>query len=552
MPVLLDGAAADPRARRRRRLSSAPTAAGRSTTRRAPRSPRARRGRQVELDDVHVLAVVGRPVESDADNRILDAFARELTSSLELEELTAEASEAGALAAAGDLRTAILSAVSHDLRTPLSAIKASVTSLLQEDVEWTPDARHEFLAHDRRGVRPTQRARRQPARHEPAPDRSARRRPVGRSASTRSSRPRSRASAPEPPRSTSTSPRPTPRARRPGAARAGARQRDRERARPQPAGRARARRRRRSGRRASTCASSTAGPACRRAIARPSFCRSSGSAIRRRRRSRTRPRGRERVRRGDRRRLEIEDTPGGGLTMVVPAQGGDDDADPRRRRRAAAPARARHEPEGARLRGRPRDRPASSRSTLAARHHPDLVVLDLGLPGIDGIEVIQGLRGWTQVPIIVLSVREGERDKVAALDAGADDYVTKPFGMDELLARLRAALRRAAPADESRRGRHAAISRSTSPPSASRTRPARCASRRPSGRSSRSSSATRASWSRSGSCCTRSGGRSTRPRRTTSASTWPRSGASSSRTRRGRGRFITEARMGYRFDPPAG
>jgi two-component system KDP operon response regulator KdpE len=85
---------------------------------------------------------------------------------------------------------------------------------------------------------------------------------------------------------------------------------------------------------------------------------------------------------------------------------------------------------------------------LAARNHPDLVVLDLGLPGIDGIEVIRGLRGWTHVPIIVLSVREAERDKVAALDAGADDYVTKPFGMDELLARLRAALRRAAPADE--------------------------------------------------------------------------------------------------------
>jgi two-component system KDP operon response regulator KdpE len=85
---------------------------------------------------------------------------------------------------------------------------------------------------------------------------------------------------------------------------------------------------------------------------------------------------------------------------------------------------------------------------LAARFHPDVVVLDLGLPGIDGVEVIQGLRGWSQVPVIVLSVRESERDKVAALDAGADDYVTKPFGMDELLARLRAALRRAAPADE--------------------------------------------------------------------------------------------------------
>jgi two-component system KDP operon response regulator KdpE len=85
---------------------------------------------------------------------------------------------------------------------------------------------------------------------------------------------------------------------------------------------------------------------------------------------------------------------------------------------------------------------------LAARHHPDLVVLDLGLPGIDGIDVIRGLRGWSTVPIIVLSVREAESEKVAALDAGADDYVTKPFGMDELLARLRSALRRNAPAEE--------------------------------------------------------------------------------------------------------
>jgi len=79
---------------------------------------------------------------------------------------------------------------------------------------------------------------------------------------------------------------------------------------------------------------------------------------------------------------------------------------------------------------------------VAAVEHPDLVVLDLGLPGIDGVEVIRGLRGWTAVPIIVLSVRETERDKVDALDAGADDYVTKPFGMNELLARMRAALRR--------------------------------------------------------------------------------------------------------------
>jgi two-component system KDP operon response regulator KdpE len=82
----------------------------------------------------------------------------------------------------------------------------------------------------------------------------------------------------------------------------------------------------------------------------------------------------------------------------------------------------------------------------AARIHPDLIVLDLGLPGIDGIEVIEGIRGWNPVPIVVLSARGAEAAKVAALDAGADDYVTKPFGMAELLARVRASLRRGATA----------------------------------------------------------------------------------------------------------
>jgi two-component system KDP operon response regulator KdpE len=80
---------------------------------------------------------------------------------------------------------------------------------------------------------------------------------------------------------------------------------------------------------------------------------------------------------------------------------------------------------------------------LASSDRPDVVILDLGLPDMDGAEVIRGIRGWSQVPIIVLSAREQEADKVAALDAGADDFVTKPFGMDELLARLRAAARRA-------------------------------------------------------------------------------------------------------------
>ncbi len=84
---------------------------------------------------------------------------------------------------------------------------------------------------------------------------------------------------------------------------------------------------------------------------------------------------------------------------------------------------------------------------LAVDAAPDLVLLDLGLPDLDGTEVIRRLRGFSAVPVLVLSVRDQQADKVAALDAGADDYVTKPFGMEELLARLRAALRRAQPGE---------------------------------------------------------------------------------------------------------
>jgi two-component system, OmpR family, KDP operon response regulator KdpE len=87
---------------------------------------------------------------------------------------------------------------------------------------------------------------------------------------------------------------------------------------------------------------------------------------------------------------------------------------------------------------------ADGRSALdaAATTHPDVVVLDLGLPDMDGTEVIAGLRGWTKVPIVVLSARQHGEDKVEALDLGADDYITKPFAMNELMARLRAAVRR--------------------------------------------------------------------------------------------------------------
>ncbi len=82
--------------------------------------------------------------------------------------------------------------------------------------------------------------------------------------------------------------------------------------------------------------------------------------------------------------------------------------------------------------------------TLAAANEPDIIILDLGLPDMDGVEVCSRLREWTQTPIIILSVRDSERDKVGALDKGADDYLTKPFGIEELLARVRVALRHSA------------------------------------------------------------------------------------------------------------
>jgi two-component system, OmpR family, KDP operon response regulator KdpE len=85
----------------------------------------------------------------------------------------------------------------------------------------------------------------------------------------------------------------------------------------------------------------------------------------------------------------------------------------------------------------------------AERTRPDLVIVDLGLPDIDGVSIVQALRGWTSVPIIVLSARLTEQSKISALDAGADDYVTKPFGIGELLARIRAGLRRGTPATDS-------------------------------------------------------------------------------------------------------
>ena len=388
----------------------------------------------------------GKPVRAE-DQRILEAFVKELKASVELGELEAEVKAAGVVSAANELRAAILSAVSHDLRTPLAGIKASVTSLLAGRRRLDARGAARVPRHDRGGDRPPERSRRQPPRHEPAADGCARDhaepRRARRGAPRSVAQPRGRRRHDRARRARDTAARP----RRPGPAGACPRQPDRQRgpllAAREPAARDRRRRgrlRRRPGRR----------PRPRGAPCGP------GSPVRplpapRRlgpeRGRGARPRGGEGLRRGDGRRdrgrghpgrrpHDRDPAPGGRVTRILVV-----DDEPQLLRALGTNLRAR----GYDVELAPTGEAAL---TIAARKHPDLVVLDLGLPGMDGTEVIRGLRGWTSVPIIVLSVREREADKVAALDAGADDYVTKPFGMDELLARLRAALRRAAPAEE--------------------------------------------------------------------------------------------------------
>ena len=149
-------------------------------------------------------------------------------------------------------------------------------------------------------------------------------------------------------------------------------------------------------------------------------------------------------------RIAIEGAPGGGTVVVfrIPVDRTDAparrrperDQGPRRRRRAPDPSVA---PDDAPANGYEVHEAGTGEEALAAAaaRVPDLLVLDLGLPDMDGTEVIRRLRGWSDVPVIVLSVRDRQDDKIAALDAGADDYVTKPFGLGELLARIRAAQR---------------------------------------------------------------------------------------------------------------
>ena len=175
-----------------------------------------------------------------------------------------------------------------------------------------------------------------------------------------------------------------------------------------------------------------------------------------------------------------------------------------------------------------RPAPGTEGLSLAASQVPDIILLDLGLPDMEGMEVIRRLREWSAISPLILSARGQERDKVANLDAGADDYLTKPFGVGELLARIRVALRRAGPGEDGkaahlftlgnlkvdfdRRQVFRGARKSTSPPS--NTNCSRC------------SSSTRARWSPTASCSRRSGGRRRWTSSLTSASSSSISGAS--------------------------
>ena len=411
---------------------------------RIPESPEASSA-TIPLDDEHVL-VLASPIRSE-DQRVLDAFARELTASVELGELAEEARAIETLAAASELRAALLSAVSHDLRTPISAVKASVTSLLQEDVEWTDDERREFLhTIDEEADRLNalvgnllDMSRIQAGALEisavpigleevlPAALHSLGLEDGDVELDVSESLPRvladpgllERALANVIQNAVRFSP-DGAHARVTAGAVDGARRHPRHRP----------------------------GLGCAERRARAHVRAVPAARRRGERRGRgPRPRGREGLRRGDGRRdrgrgharrrpHDRAAAEGGRVSRILVV-----DDEPQLLRALGTNLKAR----GYEVDLAPTGEAAL---TLAARKHPDLVILDLGLPGIDGVEVIRGLRGWTRVPIIVLSVRETERAKVEALDAGADDFVTKPFGMDELLARLRAALRRAAPGEE--------------------------------------------------------------------------------------------------------
>ena len=422
------------------------------------------------LTDSLVLALRGRVLPA-ADRRVLEAFAGHAAIVLEHRQLAEEAARARKLAEANKIRTALLAAVSHDLRTPLAGVKAAVSSLRQTDVRLSEDDRAELLAGieasaDRLdslvtnlldmsriqadAVRPLLREVRVdevvPAALIGVPadavkvtlpeglpvvrvdtglieravanvvENAVRHNPHGKPVLLTASAVRDRVEVRVVDRGPGVPDAVKDRIFEPfqrlGDAPGGERRRTR------PRSRARLRR-------------------SRRRIPRG------------RRHPRRRPHHGARPPRARPYQRHPRRRTGGGGDVTT--------AEPPRRRGGDPPTRVlvvedeQHLARALAINLEARDyevdvaRDGKSALDLAARRHPAIIVLDLGLPDIDGMDVIRGLRGWTQVPILVLSARHSSTEKVSALDAGADDYVTKPFGMDELLARLRAAIRRGQP-----------------------------------------------------------------------------------------------------------
>ncbi len=386
-----------------------------------------------------------------ADQEVLRAFADQLRLALESRELREEALEAEALVETDALRRALLQAVSHDLRTPLASIKAAVTSLLQRDVAWSADDRDDLLATidtatdrlDRVVANLLDMSRLQSGALKLNSAAVALEDIVAAALSGLSVNGRQLdVDVPETVPLVEADPALLERAVANVVSNALAWSPEEQPVRIE--------------------AAPVQGRVCLRVIDRgpgiplaqrgrvfEPFSRlgdrshdagvglGSGGGPR----LRHRDAGRHQRRRHAGRWPHRHHLPGGGMTGRAGGRVLVVDDEPQIRRALAVNLKAR---------GYDVDQAASGEEALhlAAARHPDVVLLDLGLPGIDGLEVIRGLRGWTSVPIVVLSVREAEADKVAALDLGADDYLTKPFGMNELLARLRAALRRHQPVAE--------------------------------------------------------------------------------------------------------
>jgi two-component system sensor histidine kinase KdpD len=423
---------------------------------------------RIDIRSDLTLMVTGQ--DPSATPALLAGYAAQAAAALDRERLRTQAAQAEALAEGNRMRTALLAAVSHDLRTPLASIKASVSSLRQTDVEWSEADEADLLATIEQNadrldalignlldmsrlhtgslqpfLRPTAIDEVAPVAAgglddslrlemavpdgfplvlaDPGPARAGPGQLVLQRAAVLASRAAARA------------------ARCPGrghgAARGG-------RPRAGRAGRAEGAHLRavRAGRR----------PAPRRgarARGRARLRRGDGRADRRIRHAGRRPDGAGYAASGDRgpvgarrsavfvvSRVFAVLAVSGVMTRVLVV-----DDEPSILRALRINLSAREYDVSTAVDG-------TTGLAAVARDRPDVIILDLGLPDMDGTEVIHGVRGWTSIPIIVLSAWGQESQKVAALDAGADDYVTKPFGMDELLARLRAAVRRAAPAPD--------------------------------------------------------------------------------------------------------